>query len=57
MRTMNKMNDFDAKFKEWWEVTKELEKNLVQHKIDERNLKYKLEIYQRKFPNFVKALG
>jgi hypothetical protein len=57
MRTMNKMNDFDAKFKEWWEVTKELEKNLVQHKIDERNLKYKLEIYQRNFPNFVKALG
>jgi hypothetical protein len=23
MRTKNKMNDFDVKFEEWWEVTKE----------------------------------
>ncbi len=51
------MNDFDVEFKQWWEVAKELEKNLVQHKIDEKNLKYKLEMYQRNFPNFVKALG
>jgi hypothetical protein len=57
MRTKNKMNDFDVEFKQWWEVAKELEKNLVQHKIDEKNLKYKLEMYQRNFPNFVKALG
>jgi len=60
MRTKNKMNGFDTEFKEWWEVAKELEKNLVQHKVDEKNLKYKLEIHQKKFPkfpNFVKALG
>ncbi len=41
MRTKNKMNDFEAESEEWWEVareyfTKEFEKNLVQHKIDER---------------------
>ncbi len=34
MRTKNKMKDFDAKSKEWWEIVeeyfaKELEKNLV----------------------------
>jgi hypothetical protein len=32
---------------------KELEKNLTQHKIDERSLRYKLKIYQKKFPYFV----
>jgi hypothetical protein len=58
MRTKNKMKDSDAKFEEWWEVVKEyfakeLEKNLVQHRVDERILKYKLEVYQRNFPNFV----
>ncbi len=40
MRTNNKM-DFEVEFEEWWEVgkeyfTKKLEKNLVQHKVDER---------------------
>jgi hypothetical protein len=50
MKTKNKMKDFEAKFKEWWEVaneyfTKELEKNLAQHKADERILRYKLEAY------------
>ncbi len=40
MRMKNKMKDFWAKSKEWWEVgkeyfTKELEKNLAQHKADE----------------------
>ncbi len=50
MRTKNKMKDFDAKSKEWWEVTKkyftkELEKSLAQHRVNERNLRYKLEIY------------
>jgi hypothetical protein len=30
-----------------------LEKNLAQQKIDGRTLKYKLEIYQRNFLNFV----
>ncbi len=44
------MNDFEAKFEEWWEVVeeyfiKELEKNLVQHKVDEKILRYKLEAY------------
>jgi hypothetical protein len=50
MRTKNKMKNSEVKFKEWWEVakeyfTKELEKNLVQHIVDERILKYKLEAY------------
>jgi hypothetical protein len=58
MRTKNKMKDFDANSKELWEVTwenftKKLEKNLAQHKVDERNLMYKLEIYQKKIPEFV----
>jgi hypothetical protein len=54
MRIKKKMKDFEATFEEWWEVTeeyftKELEKNMVQHRVDERNLKYKLEAYQKKF--------
>ncbi len=53
MRTKNKM-DSKARFEEWWEVakeyfTKELEKNLVQHSADERILKYKLKVCQKKF--------
>jgi hypothetical protein len=57
MRMKNKMKDFEAEFEEWWEVveeyfTKELEKNLVQHGADERILRYKLETYQKNFPNF-----
>jgi hypothetical protein len=32
---------------------KELEKNMAQHRIDERSLEYKLEIYQRNFLDFV----
>ncbi len=44
------MKDYDAKFEEWWEVAEEyfakkLVKNLAQHKANERNLMYKLEIY------------
>jgi hypothetical protein len=40
MRTKNKMKDFE----EWWEVakgyfTKELEKNMAQHKVDEKIMK------------------
>jgi hypothetical protein len=58
MRTNNKMKDFEAKSKKWWEVaqqyfTKEMEKNLAQHKIDEKILKYKLETYQKNFPDFI----
>ncbi len=58
MRTKNKMKDFDAKSKEWWEVTekyftKELEKSLAQHRVNERNLRYNLEIYQKKNLDFV----
>jgi hypothetical protein len=58
MKTKNKMKDFDAKFKEWWEVTdkyffKELEKNLNQHRTNEKMYKYKLEVHQRTFPYFV----
>jgi len=57
MRTKNKM-DFEAESEGWWEVTeayftKELEKNLGQHKANERILRYKLEIYQKNFPNFI----
>jgi len=48
MRIKNKMKDFEAQSKEWWEVakeyfSKELEKNLAQYRIDEIILKYKLE--------------
>jgi hypothetical protein len=32
---------------------KELEKKKVQHKVDERNRRYKLEIYHKTFPKFV----
>jgi len=58
MKTKNKMKDFKAKFKEWWEVvkeyfTKELEKNMAQHIANERILRYKLETYQKNFPNFI----
>ncbi len=58
METKNKMKDFDSEFQECWEVVKkyfakELEKNLTQHRVDERNIRYKLEIYQNFFPNFV----
>jgi hypothetical protein len=30
-----------------------LEKNLIQHGVDEKTFKYKLEVYQNNFPNFV----
>jgi hypothetical protein len=58
MRMKNKMKDFTIKSKEWWEVieeyfTKELEKNLAQHRVDEKKLRYKLEAYQNNFPNFI----
>jgi hypothetical protein len=54
MRMKDKMKDFEAKSKEWWEVveeyfTKELENNIVQHKVDERILRYKLKAYKKKF--------
>jgi len=40
-RIKNTMKDFDVEFKEWWKLVeeyfaKELEKNMVQHKVDER---------------------
>jgi hypothetical protein len=52
------MKDFEVEFEEWWEVaeeyfTKELEENLAQHRADERIMKYKLEAYQKNFPNFI----
>ncbi len=52
------MKAFEAKSKECWEVAKEyfakeLEKNLVQHRANERIWKYKLETYQKNFPNFM----
>jgi len=51
------MKDFEVELKEWWEVTKEyftreLEKNLVQHRADERIMKYKLEVYQKNISRF-----
>jgi hypothetical protein len=58
MRTKNKMKDFEVEYEEWWEVakeyfTKELEKNLTQHKANERILRYKLEAYQKNFLDFI----
>jgi len=58
MKMKNKMKDSKAKFEEWWEVveeyfTKELENNLVQHRADERIMTYKLEAYQKNFPDFI----
>ncbi len=58
MKTKYKMKPSKAETKEWWEVTKEyftkeLEKNLVQHKVDEFFLRHKLEAYQKDFPNFI----
>ncbi len=53
MRTNNKMKDFEAESEEWWEVTKELEKNLAHHRADEKIMRYKLEAYQKNFPNFI----
>jgi hypothetical protein len=50
MRTKNKMKDSKVEFEEWWEVVeeyfmKELEKSMVQHRDDERILRYKLETH------------
>jgi hypothetical protein len=58
MKTKNKMKDFEVESKEWWEVaeeyfTKELEKNLIQHRVDEKKFKYKLETYQKKKNYFI----
>ncbi len=58
MRTKKKMKDFEVESNKWWEVveeyfTKELEKNLVQHRANEGILKYKLEAYQKTIPNFI----
>jgi protein required for attachment to host cells len=44
MKMNNKMKDFGVEFEEWLKVakeyfTKELEKNLTQHKVDERILR------------------
>ncbi len=52
------MKDSKTKFEECWEVVeeyfaKELEKNLVQHKANERILRYELEVYQKKNLDFV----
>jgi hypothetical protein len=57
MRMKNTV-DSKAEFEEWWEVTeeyftKEFEKNLVEHKADERIQRYKLEAYQKNFPIFI----
>jgi len=57
MKTKNKTKDSEAESKEWWEVakdyfTKELEKNLAQHRVDERIMRYKLA-YQKNFLDFI----
>jgi hypothetical protein len=51
------MKDSNVESEEWWKVAKEyfakgLEKNPAQHKAYERTLRYKLEVYKRKFPEF-----
>jgi hypothetical protein len=53
MRTKNKMKDSETKSEEWWEFVKELKKNLTQHKDNERILRYKLEVYQKNFQDFI----
>ncbi len=58
MKTKNKMKDFKVEFEEWWEVVEEyftnkLKKNMAQHKVDETTLRYKLEVYQKNFPDFI----
>jgi hypothetical protein len=58
MRTKSKMKDFDLKSKEWWKVveqyfSKELGKNLAQHKIDDKKYIFKVEVYQKTFLDFV----
>jgi CHAD domain-containing protein len=58
MKTKNKMKESKAKSKEWWEVTKEyflkeLEKNMAQHRKNEKKLRYKLETYQKKNLDFI----
>jgi hypothetical protein len=52
MRTKNKMKDFEAESKEWWEVAKEyftneMKKNMVQHRTNEKILRYKLKAYKK----------
>ncbi len=54
MKTKNKMTDYEVEFEEWWEIveeyfTNELEKNIDQHKSDERIQRYKLEVHKKKF--------
>ncbi len=60
MKTKNETKDFEAKFEEWWKVAKEyfieeLEKNLAQHRANEIILKYKVEAYQKIFPDFISS--
>jgi hypothetical protein len=52
------MKDFEAKSEELWEVAKEyfakeLANNIAQRRVDERILGYKLEAYQKNFPDFI----
>ncbi len=54
----NKMKDYEAKYEECQKIakeyfTKELEKNLVQHKTNERIMRYKLEAYEKKNSNII----
>jgi peptide subunit release factor 1 (eRF1) len=58
MKMKNKMKDFKVEYEKWWEVAKEyfkkeLEKNLVQHRVDEIIIRYTLEAYQKNIPNFI----
>jgi len=58
MRIKSKMKHFYVEFEEWWEVakkyfSKELEKNLAQHRVNERMYMYKLEVHHKTFPDFV----
>ncbi len=62
IKTKNKMKDFEIKYEEWWEVVekyfaKELEKNLAQHRVDEKILRYKLKAYKKNFCFMVMWLG
>jgi hypothetical protein len=54
----NKMKISKVEFEEWREVveeyfTKKLVKNLAQHKVYERIIRYKLEACQMNFPDLI----
>jgi hypothetical protein len=57
MWTNNKMKDFKVEYEEWWEVAheyfiKELEKNLAQHRTNERIIEIQVGSLSKEFSKF-----